>query len=86
MISIMQRKPPHVSPNQHFSLSTKHKGGHWWVHEYIVRTMVYQKAPSGWSDVKQWKIKPVTLAAIELHLSAQLVGQLLSQSITRKFC
>jgi len=40
---------------------------------------------SGWNGVEQQKIKPITLAIVELRLS-EGISQLVSQSVSRKFC
>ena len=48
---------------------------------YSVYVLWYAKMHlSGWSNVEQWKIKPITLAVIELRLS-EGISQFLIQSV-----
>ena len=75
MISVTQRKPSHVPPNQHLSLSAKINEGHW-CEECIVCTVVCQ------ATSKSEKIKHL-IAVVELGLSegiSQLLSHLFSQS------
>jgi len=84
MISITQRKPSHAATKSTLFTVSKDE---WNTKEGIgkslkntMHVLQYMKRNlSSWSDIEQWKIKPVALAAIELCLPE---GR---QSVRRKF-
>ena len=83
-------KPSRATANHHFSLSAKMNGTQrrtlvspWRMH------CMYCGMPKGTSRTEATsnseKIKPVALAVIKLHLSAEGISQWITQSVSRKF-